>query len=117
MISWEEIIKRLRAIGLSDWEIQCILEDPFKYLEYVKEYTLKEAAAKSIDHFIRNYKGVKKPKSIISMIAEHLQTLNVKRMKKEFWTSHHKKRLLSKKKEEEKEEEEVMIVRIKKELI
>jgi len=120
MTSWDEIIKRLRSIGLSDWEIQCILEDPYKYLEYVKDLTLRQAAAKSIDHFINNYKGIKKPKSIISSIIEHLQTLNEKRMKKELRTSAHKKRQKTKEEEKEKkakEEEEVMIVKVRKELV
>ena len=119
MTSWDEIIERLRSIGLSDWEIQCILEDPYKYLEYVKDLTLKAAATKSVDHFINNYKGVRKPKSIISSIIERLQKYNGEVMKMLQRTFSHRTstKVEEEKEEGKKEEEEVMIVKVRKELV
>ena len=120
--SWEEIIRRLRNIGLSDWEIQVILERPYDYIDLVKEYTVRRAAAKSVDHFINNYKGVRKPKSLVSSIIERLQKYNGEVMKMLQRTFSHRtstkvEEEKEEKRKEEREEEEVMIVRIKKELV
>jgi len=107
MISWEELIKRLREAGLTDLEVQAVLERPGLVKKLLIEYAAMSAAQKLYKYHQENgYVIERPPRSFLEIILKGIRARREEVEEEE-----------AKEGETREKKEEVYIVRIRRELV
>jgi len=114
MISWEELIKRLREAGLTDLEVQAVLERPGLVKKLLIEYAAISAAQKLYKYHQENgYVIERPPRSFLEIILNKIKGIRARREEEKEEVEEEE----AKEGEAREKKEEVYVVRIRKELV